>query len=153
MNFIAKAENAAIYEWNMGDGSAPVNGTKKIVQHTYKQTGVYRVTLTVKNADGNESNQITRTVYATDTNTPFANITVSNGSNTAYEDLSACKEGAIVLNRSEQSNLDASKSINIDGSTNGLTYTWEYFGRVKTTPYLSERFSDLGCFPIKLTVR
>lgn len=43
--------------------------------------------------------------------------------------------------------------MNVDGSTNGLTYTWKYFGKARTTPQISEKFNELGCFPIELTVR
>ncbi len=153
VSFIARSENASFYEWNMWDGSAPKSGNKKVIQHIFDKTGVYKVTLVVKNKDWTESNQIARTIYATDAWSPFANIYVSNGSNTAYEDPSACANGAIVLNRGELSNFDASKSLNIDGLTSGLSYTWEYFWKTKTIPYLSEKFSDLGCFPVKLTVR
>lgn len=59
----------------------------------------------------------------------------------------------MIVNRSESTNIDGSKSINIDGSSSDLTYTWSYFGRVKTTPSLSEKFNEIGCYPIKLTVR
>lgn len=59
----------------------------------------------------------------------------------------------MVINRSEATTLNGSKSVNIDGSANDLTYTWSYFGKTKTTPTLSEKFGELGCFPVKLTVR
>ncbi len=48
MNFIAQSENAGFFEWNMGDGSPPINGSRKVVQHTFNKTGIYRVTLTVR---------------------------------------------------------------------------------------------------------
>lgn len=153
INFIWQSENAGYYEWNMWDGSAPINGSRKVVQHVFAKTWIYKVTLTVKSRDGSSSNQITKTVYVTDTNSPFANIVATNGSSTVFEDDTACTNGAIVVNRSESTNFDGSNSINIDGSTSGLSYTWDYFWRVKTTPYISEKFSELGCFPIKLTVR
>jgi hypothetical protein len=34
-----------------------------------------------------------------------------------------------------------------------LTYTWKYFGQTKTGPTISEKFTEIGCFPIDLTVR
>jgi PKD repeat protein/type IV secretory pathway VirB2 component (pilin) len=154
MNFIGQSENAWFYEWDMGDGTTPINGSKKLVQHIYKKTWVYTVTLTVKSKDWTSRNQISKTVYATDTNTPFAAFSGKNGSNSIYEDATACNNSwAIIINRSEPTSFDATESINIDWSTAWLTYTWEYFGKVKTTEYFSEKFSDLGCFPIKLTVR
>ena len=98
-------------------------------------------------------NQIQRKVYVTDSNSPFAMIQVSNGSSSVFEDINACGNGAMVINRSEATTLDASKSLNVDGTNSDLSYTWNYFGKVKTTPSLSEKFTDIGCFPIKLTVR
>lgn len=154
VNFIAQSENADFYEWNMWDGSPVQTGNKKIIQHIYKKTGIYDVTLTVSSARSPETNQIRRRVYVTDTNSPFAMIQTSNGSNTAYYDESACGwSGAMIVNRSESTTIDGSKSINIDGSSSDLTYTWSYFGKVKTTPSLSEKFNEIGCYPIKLTVR
>lgn len=58
-----------------------------------------------------------------------------------------------MINRSEPTTLDASKSINVDGSNSNLTYTWTYFGKVKTLSSLSEKLNEIGCYPIKLTVR
>ena len=72
--------------------------------------------LTVKSKDGNTSNQATKTIYITDANSPFADIAVNNSSSSIFEDESACKDGALVINRSESTNFDASRSINTDGS-------------------------------------
>lgn len=119
----------------------------------YKKTGIYSVTLTVKNADGSESNTIERKVYVTDTNSPFALIDVRNGSGPAFENANLCGSGAFQINRAESSVIDGGNSINIDGSPSGLTYTWMYLDKVKTGPSLSEKFSELGCFPIDLTVK
>ncbi len=153
VNFIAQSEHADFFEWNMGDGSPITTGNKKVVQHIYQKTGTYDVTLTVSSAKWGESNQIRRRVYVTDTNAPFAMINISNSSSTSYYDKDACGSGATVVNRSEATNFDGSKSINLDGGTADLTYTWTYFGKVKTTPSLSEKMNEIGCYPIKLTVR
>jgi PKD repeat protein len=40
------------YTWDFGDGSATVNTTNKIVNHTFGATGTYTVTLTVKDSKG-----------------------------------------------------------------------------------------------------
>ncbi len=154
VNFVAQSENGDFFEWNMGDGSPAKTGNKRIVQHMYQKTGIYEVTLTVSSAKWTETNQIKRRVYVTDTNSPFSMIGISNASSTAYYDAAACSgSGAMVVNRSEITNFDGTKSINIDGNTTDLTYTWNYFGKVKTTPTLSEKLNEIGCYPIKLTVR
>ncbi|MBP9779181.1 PKD domain-containing protein [Candidatus Gracilibacteria bacterium] len=154
VNLIAQSENAGFYEWDMGDGSSENNGSKRVIQHVFKKTGTYNVKLKVRSKDGVSTNETSRIVYVTDANTPFASINASNPSSSVYEDANACNNsGAIIINRSEITTLDGGDSINIDGSTEGLSYTWEYFEKVKTTEKISQKFVDLGCFPIKLTVR
>jgi PKD repeat protein len=154
VTLIGRSENADFYEWNMGDGSPVINGDSKIIQHIYKKTGVYDATLTVRKNGSDETNQIRRKVYVTDTASPYALIEATNSSSSTTEDPTACGwAGAIVVNRSETTTLDGSKSINIDGNTNDLSYTWNYFGKVKNTASISEKFTDLWCFPVKLTVR
>ncbi len=49
--------------------------------------------------------------------------------------------------------FNASNSVNVDGTTAGLSYTWKYFGKARTTQSITEKFNELGCFPIELTVR
>lgn len=78
INFQARAPEARFFEWNTGDGAPTINGTIDNITHIYKKTGIYSVTLTVKNGDGTEINTIERKVYITDTNTPFALIEVKN---------------------------------------------------------------------------
>lgn len=71
-------------------------------------------------------------------------IQTSNGSNSAYYDPTACGgSGATIINRSETTTIDGSKSINIDGSSSDLSYTWNYFGKVKTTASLTEKFNEV----------
>ena len=154
VSFQGISPRAAFYEWNPGDGSPAVNGQMDSIDHIYKKTGVYSALLTVKNNDGSEVNSIERKVYVTDANNPFALIEVKNASNTIIDDPITCGPGgAFVVNRSEGTTLDGANSINIDGNTLGLSYTWKYLDRVKTGPILSEKFTELGCFPVELTVK
>jgi PKD repeat protein len=154
VNLIAQSENAWFYEWDMGDWSSENNGSKRVIQHVFKKTWTYNVKLKVRSKDGTSTNETSRILYITDTNTPFASINASNPSSSVYEDVNACNNSwAIIINRSEITTLDGWDSINIDWSTEWLSYTWEYFEKVKTTEKISQKFVDLWCFPIKLTVR
>lgn len=90
----------------MGDGSASVNGTLDHIEHTYQKTGIYTVTLTVKNIDGSQTNSTNQKVYVTDTNSPFALIDIKNGSDSVIEDPQACSEGAFVIDRSQNITID-----------------------------------------------
>ena len=154
VNFQARSPQARFFEWNLGDGSPAINGTTDNIAHIYKKTGIYSATLTVKNIDGTASNTIERKIYVTDAKNPFALIDIKNSGGSAFEDSSACDwVGAFLVNRAESTTIDGGNSINTDGSTSGLSYTWKYLDRVKTGPSLSEKFTELGCFPIELTVK
>lgn len=86
ISLIGQSENAEYFEWNMGDGSPQINGTTKTVQHIYQKSGVYTVTLTVNKSGGTETNSISRKVYVSDTESPFAVIEATNASNSVVEE-------------------------------------------------------------------
>lgn len=154
INFVGQSPNADFFEWNFSDGSAIVSGTTKTIQHVFNRSGVFDVTLTVNRNGGSETNTITRKVYVADSDSPMAIIATSNGSDSVYQEADACGDkNTLIINRSDTTTFDGSSSINIDGTPSGLTYTWKYFGKVKTTPSISEKFEELWCFPIELTVR
>ena len=58
-----------------------------------------------------------------------------------------------MISRADTTTFNSTNSINVDGTPNGLNYTWKYFGKARTTPSISEKFNELGCFPVELTVR
>ncbi len=151
---IGQSANAEFFEWNMGDGTPMISGTNRSIQHTYKQSGVYNIVMSVNRNWGTETNSITRKIYVSDTDSPFAIIDSTNSSNSIIEEKWACNGlDALVINRADTTTFSSSNSVNVDGTTSGLTYTWKYFGKARTTPQISEKFNELGCFPIELTVR
>lgn len=50
--------------------------------------------------------------------------------------------------------FDAKESINIDGTTRDVAYSWRV-GNSKfvSSASVSHKFDELGCFPVKLTVK
>ncbi len=88
----------------------------------------------MKNGDGSEENSISRKIYITDTDRPFALIDVKSSNGSVFEDGSACEnpDGAFVINRADSTTIDGGNSINIDGNSSGLSYTWRYMDRVKS---------------------
>jgi PKD repeat protein len=151
---IGQSANAEFFEWNMGDGTPVTSGTSRSMQHIYKQSGVYSIVMSVNREWGAETNTMNRKVYVSDTESPFAIIDASNSSNSIIEEKWACNGlDALVINRADTTTFSSNNSMNIDGTTNWLTYTWKYFGKARTTPQISEKFNELGCFPIELTVR
>lgn len=154
ITIIGQSSNAEFFEWNMWDGSSVISGTDRTIRHTYKQSGTYEVRLNVNRDAGSETNSITRKVYVTETDSPFAVIEGTNTSNSVIEEDGACNGNkALIINRSDSTTFSANSSINIDGTTNGLSYTWKYFWKARTTQSITEKFNELGCFPIELTVR
>ncbi len=154
ITLIGQSGNAEIFEWNMGDGTPAINGTSRSTSHIFKQSGTYDVRLTVSRDNGTETNSISRKVYVTDADSPFAIIEASNSSNSIITESQACNgNDALIINRADTTTFTANNSVNVDGTANGLSYTWKYFGKARTTPSISEKFNELGCFPIELTVR
>jgi PKD repeat protein len=154
ITIIGQSSNAEFFEWNMWDSSPVVSGTNRSIQHIYKQSGTYEVRLNVNRDGGSETNSITRKVYVTETDSPFAMIDATNASNSIIEEDGACdNKKALIINRADSTTFNATNSINVDGTTSGLTYTWKYFWKARTTQSITEKFNELGCFPIELTVR
>ncbi len=154
INLSAKSPNAYFYEWSFSDGSSAILGSEKNIQHYFKQSGSYTVTLVVKSADDKQSNTISRRIYATDATHPFALIEAKDGVNIIEETPKACDEhDAFIIDRTQNITIDGSNSINIDGSKSGLSYTWKYQWKNVTTTSLNQKFDELGCFPVELVVK
>lgn len=155
VTFIAQSRNAKFFTWNMGDGSPQKSGNSRAVQHTFEKTGVYSVTLTLQSDDANSNTTtITRRIYISDMDSPLGIIDVTNASNSAIMEPGICDgHDAFILRRGESTTLNASNSVNTDGITGNLDYTWKFMGKVSTLSTVSETFRDLGCFPVSLTVK
>lgn len=75
---------------------------------------------------------------------PLAIIQASNTSNSIIEEEKTCQnQPAWIVNRGEQTIFDAGQSINTDGRTSNLEYTWRYMGKVSTNSRISDNFGDL----------
>lgn len=144
VQFRAISQNAQFYEWNMGDGSAIISGSDSNFEYIYKKAGTYTMTLKLSRSDSNETTNISRKIFVTNMDSPFAYINISNGSNTAILESGVCNgKDAYVLNRSEGTTINGNQSINIDGNPGNLDYTWRYMGRVSTNPSITENFKEL----------
>lgn len=151
---VAESKEATVFEWDFGDGEKENTGESRAF-HTYKKAGTYAVQLIVRgNADAGTSNSITRKVYITDADSPFADITVKKGSDAIEITPNACANGdAYVTDRTNPINISGSESVNTDGTPSDLAYAWKYAGKTSAQRDFSYKFDELGCFPITLTVR
>jgi len=153
MRINAISPNANIFEWNFWDGNSENSRNNKIT-HKFEKSGTYKVKLTVKDKDWN-SNQATKEVYVWDSNSPFADIVLSYG-NSEFPEYSEneCKWWAYIVDRTKIINFSWKESINIDWTTSWLTYTWKV-GNSKFLNWsdITQKFDELGCFPVKLTIK
>lgn len=154
VNFIAESKEAGVFEWNFNDGGSTEITSNGRVSHTYKKAGTYDVTLTVRGSNAGGQNSITRKVYVTEANAPFALIGLKVDSNAISPTPGACGDNeAFVINRVKPSMFTAEDSVNVDGNPGGLTYSWKYAGKTSSQRDFSYKFDELGCFPVTLTVR
>lgn len=99
ISFIAQSPNARFFTWNLGDGSPQKAGNARVIQHSYKTTGTYNVSLTLQD-EGNTTTTISRRVYVSDMDSPLAIIDFSNASNSAILESGVCNgKDAYVLKR------------------------------------------------------
>ena len=71
-----------------------------------------------------------------------------------YNSAACSGEGWYIIDRVNTIQFDGGESINIDGQSSWLEYSWKIGnGKFSTAPSVSHRFDEIGCFPVKLTVK
>jgi len=154
INFQADSPEASVFAWNFGDGNIK-SGRNSNITHVYKESGIYTVKLEVSDSD-DKINTYFKKVYIWDSNRPLAYINVKNTQGNEVETQAwACYgESAYVVDRAGTVSFSADESIDVTGKNTGLTYSWKlgqnkYFSSINFT----QKFDELGCFPIQLTVK
>ncbi len=154
IRFEVDSPEAEVYEWNFGDGKTS-GGSSNTITHSYEKSGTFNVQVKVTDGD-NKTNTYNQTVYVSESNQPLANAVVSFGTfESPLYDEQACQwKWAYVVDRVNTIRFDASDSINIDGSQTWLEYSWKIGPwKFANSANISHRFDEIGCFPIKLTVK
>ncbi|MDD5770218.1 MAG: PKD domain-containing protein, partial [Candidatus Gracilibacteria bacterium] len=152
VRFVASSPNAKIFEWDFGDGENKSGNSNK-AEHIYKKSGVFNIKLTVKDSAG-DSNQVVKTVYVGESNNVLSVISADyTSTEVPIFDDSACENGAYLVDRIKTVNFKGGESINTDGTTAGLSYSWKIGNKYLTAMNTKYKFDELGCFPIKLTVK
>lgn len=150
---IADAPEAQTFEWQFGDGESDTT-TSGRVAHIYKKTGTFNVSLTVRGRGQNDSNTISRKIYVMDSENPFAIVSLKRDNEEIIPTSDGCDgKEAFIIDRAKPISFNADDSVNIDGTTSGLSYTWKYANRNSSQKNFSYKFDELGCFPVTLTVR
>jgi len=125
VNFTYGMASSGRYYWNFGDNDT-FSSTTALINHSYKKTGIYNVTLKVVNSYGCVDS-VTYNKYIAVDSIPVPKFTVSS---------SGCKNSPIIFNNT---------------STGAATYSWN-FGDNTTSSQKQpiHTYSDTGTFTIKL---
>ncbi|PZM86602.1 hypothetical protein DLH72_00435, partial [Candidatus Gracilibacteria bacterium] len=154
MKFVADSPRAKFFEWDFGD-STIVGGKDDNITHKYNKSGIYIVKLSVRD-ENDLKNSFEKVVYVGDDDAPYAHISVkgdSSGGNYGYTEGVCNGKGAYTINKIDNVILSGVESINVTGETSGLDYSWKIGDKFYSTQDVSRRFDDIGCIPVKLTVK
>ncbi len=151
VDFIAFSEVGTAFEMDYGDGSTDftesiVSGEARFI-HTYEEAGVFFATLTALDDAGKE-NSIVRRVYVGTGNDPIAVIDVSaDDEDIGFGDV-------LNGNVNTKFTFDAGNSVNLDGSSDSLQYSWNFGdGVVSNQKTVTHTYDELATFTVTLTVK
>ncbi|MDP5038980.1 MAG: PKD domain-containing protein, partial [Candidatus Gracilibacteria bacterium] len=154
VKFIGNSSNAKYFEWDFGDTETS-NTVTNSTSHVFKNSGIYTVNLKVGDLDGKE-NSISKKVYVQDADRPVAVIDLAKGDSTLpvfKTGVCSGQRGAYIVDRVSPVLFNGNESVDINGSLNGLTYTWKIGNdKIFSGKSTNYRFQELGCFPVSLTV-
>ncbi len=154
IRFVSESPEARFYEWDFWDGNTKWWKDENI-SHKFAKSGIYKVKLKVIDINDN-INTFSKNVYIWESSSPysFIELTDSAKNNIPY-DVNACwKIGAYTINRVDSVVFSWKESIDITWKNTWLTYSWKVWNEsYKNSADFSKKFDELGCFPVKLTVK
>lgn len=115
---------------------------------TYDQAGIYSATMKAYDADGDSTSDTLR-IYIGSGDDPIAVIDVDGGG----EDIGF--DGTTVYgNVDTKFTFDASNSVNVDGSQDTLTYSWNFGnGKTSSSRTVTTSYDEIAVYEVTLTVR
>ena len=154
VRFRADSQNAKFYTWDFGDGEVKSTKSSKI-SHSYKKSWIFPVKLIVR-GKWTDKNEYTKNVYIGDSKNPVSVINIKRQMGFSFKkEKKACKwNDAYIASRKDNLIFSWEDSIDTNGQNMGLSYSW-LIGKdkYKTWKSITERFDELGCHRIKLTVK
>ncbi|MCK5112567.1 MAG: right-handed parallel beta-helix repeat-containing protein [Thermoplasmatales archaeon] len=125
--------NIDFYRWNFGDGTSEI--LDLYPKHSYSESGIYTITLTVVDSDGRSSTETTTATISNSTNAlPVPVLNTPNSSNA-----------------NELITFGASDSYDKDGTI--TNYTWDFGdGTVGYGVSAGHTYSTAGTYVVTLTV-
>ena len=161
---VNQANTISTYMWNFWDWATKDSQFATDVTHIYWQRGVYPVTLTVYDKDGNQ-NTVTERVFIWEVEFPIAAYRVTNSQWFYIQASDECKiEGSDIpqlaypIDRYSSFTINPSISVNTQGNSRWLSYVFEpesLVGPNKATfqSSFTHKFNQVGCHYIDLTVQ
>lgn len=115
---------------------------------TYSQAGIFNATMTAYDEEGH-STKDTKRVYIGSGDEPIAVIDVGgNGEDIEFDG------DTVYGNVKTKFTFDASNSVNIDGSSDTLTYSWNFGnGKTSTSKSVTTTYDEVANYTVTLTVR
>lgn len=151
VEFYAYSEIATGFEMDYGDGETDftesITRGQSIFTHTYESAGVFYATLTAYD-DDSKTNSITRRVYVAAGDSPIAVMNVTaDGEDIGFGDSLTGTVNTLFA-------FDATDSVNIDGSNNNLSYSWNFGdGTTASQNNVTHRFDEHATYEVTLTVK
>lgn len=100
ISFSVTAQKATTYTWDFGDGSSAVSGASTTASHAYAASGIYTVSLTASNSDGEMVTQTVKVYIFYDSDKDNIPDLDPSGNNADFPDiyLAATNQTAVPLN-------------------------------------------------------
>ncbi len=153
VEFTAETEFGSAFQIDYGDGETDFTDTvtngKSIFTHTYKQAGIFYVTLTTyDDTEEQNSNTDKVRVYIGAGNAPIAVIGIGSDG----EDIGAGP--TFVGSVKTKFTFSADSSVNVDGADNNLTYSWNFGdGTTASQSTVTHKFTEKVSYTVTLTVK
>lgn len=154
VRFIAESKQAEFFTWNFGDGEIKSTKSSKIT-HSYSKSGIFPVKVTVRWKNRTKNTYI-KNVYVWDSKNPVSVIDISKQWGFDFrKEKNACSwKTAYIVTRKDNLTFSWRDSIDTNGLNNGLSYSWLVWQwEYKSGQSINERFDELGCYRVKLTVK
>ena len=154
IKFTVDSKEAKFYKWNFWDENIDTSSNNTI-NHLFNKSGIFNVNLEVSDDSANV-NTYNKNVYVSDSEYPFAliDITYENWFNLSYDSNACDWKWAYIADRIEGVKFSWQKSINIDWTTNWLSYSWKIWqDSISSNSSVIKKIDEIWCFPVKLSVK
>ncbi len=151
VEFTALSDTATAFEIDYGDDTVDYTDTitrgEAVFTHVYETAGVFEVTLTALN-DEDDENSVNQRIYIGAGDSPIAVLTV--GSDGTDIGTGSQLYGSI----NTKFTFSASDSVNINGSNDGLEYSWNFGdGVTSSQETVTHTFNETATYEVVLTAR